>query len=309
MIGDIQDPDVGTESRFWHRIRRRRPALVDLCLAVPPALLAVALGVIPILLLVVESVSPLVTPSNYLSIFDSVYLVIMVRSLGIGLVITATCLAIAYPVTYWLAHRCPARYQLPVLVALTIPLWLNYVVLNYTWVWILARDGVVNAVLTGLGLVAQPVELLRTSSPVGVGAIELPGLSLGVGFVHIYLPYVLLTMYVSMERLDYRQVEAARDLGANELRAFVDVVVPETYAGAVAGLLIVYARIAGAFATPQILAAPSEQMIAEAITTQFYDVLDYQFAAALSVSFLAIILLGFGLGALSGNVRSELRRW
>jgi spermidine/putrescine transport system permease protein len=176
-------------------------------------------------------------------------------------------------------------------------------------VWILASDGVVNTALSWLGVVDRPLELLRTAAGIGVGPIELPGLSLGLGFVHIYLPYVLLTMYVSMERLDYRQVEAARDLGASDLRVFLDVVVPETYAGAVAGALIVYARIAGAYATPQILAAPSEQMIAQIITTQFYDVLDYPFAAALSVAFLAVVVAGFAIGALSTDVRSELGRW
>ncbi|MFB6256589.1 MAG: ABC transporter permease [Haloplanus sp.] len=287
----------------------RRRALVDAALAALPTLLAVALGVVPLLFLFVESISPPVTLSNYAELGGSVYPAVMLRSLGIGLVVTLVCLAIAYPVTYWLAHRCPARYRLPVLVSFTLPLWLNYVVLNYTWVWILASDGVVNTVLTGLGVADRPLELLRTASAIGVGPFELPGLSLGLGFVHIYLPYVLLTMYVSMERLDYRQVEAARDLGAGGLRVFLDVVVPETYAGAVAGMLIVYARIAGAYATPQILSSPSEQMIAQIITTQFYDVLDYPFAAALSVAFLVIVLAGFGVGALSTDVRAELKRW
>lgn len=287
----------------------QRRTLVDLGLAVLPTALAVALGVVPIGLLLVESVSPLVTVSNYARLGESVYLTVLVRSLGVGVVVTAACLAVAYPVTYWLAHACPARYRLPVLVSFTLPLWLNYVVLNYTWVWILATDGIVNTVLTAGGIVDRPVSLLRTASGIGVGPVELPGPSLGLGFVHIYLPYVLLTMYVSMERLDYRQVEAARDLGAGSLRVFLDVVVPETYAGAVAGTLIVYARIAGAFATPQILASPSEQMIAQIITTQFYDVLDYPFAAALSVLFLLVVVVGFGLGALSADVRAELKRW
>ncbi|WP_049935145.1 ABC transporter permease [Haloplanus natans] len=302
----------GETDRRWIPLpvdRDRRRALADAALAALPALLATALGVVPLLVLLVESVSPPVTLSNYADLGGSVYPAVMFRSLGIGVVVTLVCLAIAYPVTYWLAHRCPARYRLPVLVSFTLPLWLNYVVLNYTWVWILASEGVVNTVLTGLGVVDRPLDLLRTASGVGVGALELPGLSLGLGFVHIYLPYVLLTMYVSMERLDYRQVEAARDLGAGSLRVFLDVVVPETYAGAVAGALIVYARIAGAYATPQILAAPSEQMIAQIITTQFYDVLDYPFAAALSVAFLAVVLVGFGVGALSTDVRAELKRW
>lgn len=280
----------------------------DVLLAAVPTVLAVTLGVVPLLLLLVESFRPLVTASNYLDVTEGIYVAVITQSLFVGVLLTVVCLAIAYPVTYWLANRCPARYRLPVLATLTLPLWLNYVVLNYTWVWILAEEGLVNALLTGTGVLAGPMDLLRNPG-VGVGPLELPGLSLGLGFVHIYLPYVLLTMYVSMERLDYRQVEAARDLGAGPLRVFRDVIVPETYGGAVAGALIVYARIAGAFATPQILAAPSEQMIAQLITTQFYDVLDYPFAAALSVAFLVIVLLGLGIGSLSGDVRAELGRW
>jgi spermidine/putrescine transport system permease protein len=285
-----------------------RRTLADAGLAALPVLLAVALGVVPLAFLIVESVRPSVTLANYASLGGSVYPTVMLRSLGIGVVVTVVCLAVAYPMTYWLAHRCPARYRLPLLVSFTLPLWLNYVVLNYTWVWILAEDGLVNVLLTGAGVVDRPLDLLRDAG-IAIGPLKLPGLSLGLGFVHIYLPYVLLTMYVSMERLDYRQVEAARDLGAGPLRVFRDVVVPETYGGAVAGALIVYARIAGAFATPQILAAPSEQMVAQLITTQFYDVLDYPFAAALSVAFLVIVLAGLGVGALSSDVRAELGRW
>jgi spermidine/putrescine transport system permease protein len=302
----------GSTDRFPWSITNepdRRRTLVDVVLAAAPTALAVALGVVPLAVLFVESVSPPVTLSNYAVLGESVYLPVFARSLGIGVVITGACLAIAYPVTYWLAHACPARYRLPILVSFTLPLWLNYVVLNYTWVWILATDGIVNTVLTAGGIVDQPLSLLRTASGIGLGPIDLPGPSLGLGFVHIYLPYVLLTMYVSMERMDYRQVEAARDLGAGSVRVFLDIVVPETYAGAIAGTLIVYARIAGAFATPQILASPSEQMIAQIITTQFYDVLDYPFAAALSVVFLLVVLVGFGIGTLSGDVRAELKRW
>ncbi|WP_299332411.1 ABC transporter permease [Haloplanus sp.] len=298
-----------TDRSWWPSTPAARGTVADAGLAALPTALAVALGVVPLGFLFVESVSPPVTLTNYAALGGSVYPDVMLRSLGIGVVITGICLTVAYPVTYWLAHRCPARYRLALLVSFTLPLWLNYVVLNYTWVWILAENGLVNVLLTETGLADRPLDLLRGGASVVVGPFALPSLSLGLGFVHIYLPYVLLTMYVSMERLDYRQVEAARDLGAGPVRVFRDIIVPETYGGAVAGALIVYARIAGAFATPQILAAPSEQLIAQVITAQFYDVLNYPFAAALSVAFLAIVLVGFGIGALSSDVRAELGRW
>lgn len=281
----------------------------DVVLAAAPTALAVVLGVIPILLLLLESIRPLPTAEHYRAVTEGIYFDVIVQSLFVGVLLTIVCLAVAYPVTYWLANHCPGRYRLPVLAALTLPLWLNYVVLNYTWVWLLAPDGVINVVLGWLGVVSEPLRLL--GEPYELPAVDLtvPSLSLVFGFIHIYLPYVLLTMYVSMERLDYRLVEAARDLGAGNLRVFRDVIVPETIAGAVAGLLIVYARIAGAYATPRILGADSNPMIAELITTQFRQVLDNPFASALSMAFLLIIVVGFTVGARSQSVRTELKRW
>jgi ABC-type spermidine/putrescine transport system permease subunit I len=276
---------------------RLTPARRDALLAAVPVALAVGLGLLPLVVLFVESLSPWPTLANYAEALEPLYVDILVQSLALGLGATAACLAVAYPVTYWLAHRCPARYRLPTLVALVLPLWLNYVVLNYTWREILARGGALNLVLIELGVVSEPLSLLNT--PVAVF----------VGFVYIYLPYVLLTMYVSMERLDGRLVEAARTLGASRVRVVVDVVVPQTLAGAVAGALVVYARIAGAFATPEILGGPGVQMIARVIADAFYQTLDWPFAAALAFVFLFVVAVGFGLGARSPGVRQELKRW
>jgi ABC-type spermidine/putrescine transport system, permease component I len=214
-----------------------------------------------------------------------------------GVAVTAVCLAVAYPVTYWLAHRCPARYRLPTLVALTLPLWLNYVVLNYTWVWILARGGVLNRLLVGIGVVGEPLDLLYTD------------LSVFVGFVYIYLPYVLLVMYVTMERLDYRLLEAARDLGATDTRVFLDMVLPRTLPGAAAAALIVYARIAGAFATPEILGGPGQVMVASLIDEAFREYFNYGFAAALSFVFVGVVATGLLAGAVFPRVRQALKQW
>ena len=281
----------------------------DAVLAAVPMALAVVLGVVPLVLLLLESIRPLPTAEHYRAVTEGVYFDVIVQSLFVGVLLTVICLAVAYPVTYWLANHCPSRYRLPVLAALTLPLWLNYVVLNYTWVWLLAPDGLINVVLGWLGVVSEPLQLLGKPYELPAISLTIPSLSLVFGFIHIYLPYVLLTMYVSMERLDYQLVEAARDLGAGNLRVFRDVIVPETIAGAVAGLLIVYARIAGAYATPRILGADSNPMVAELITTQFRQVLDNPFASALSMAFLAIIVVGFTVGARSKSVRAELKRW
>jgi ABC-type spermidine/putrescine transport system permease subunit I len=289
--------DAGGVAALLARLPALNARTRDGLLAAGPLALAVGFGVLPLLVLFVESFAPGVTLANYADAFRPLYRNILFRSLALGLVATAACLLVAYPVTYWLAHRCPPRYRLGVLVSLVLPLWLNYIVLNYTWREVLARGGVLNLALLRLGVIAEPLSLLNTRFAVLVG------------FLYLYLPYVLLTMYVSMERLDGRLLDAARDLGAGDLRVFRDVVLPQTIAGAVAAALIVYARIAGAYATPEILGGPGVQMVSRLIYDQFYRTLDWPFAAALAFVFLGVVVVGFALGSLSPSVRRELKRW
>ena len=251
----------------------------------------------PLLTLFVESIGPGLGGENYAEVLSPLYRGALLYSIGVGVGVTAVCLAVAYPITYWIAHRCPDRYRLVALVSVTLPLWLNYVVLNYAWVWILARGGVVNRILVGTGLLDSSLDLLYNN------------ISMTIGFVYIYLPYVVLTMYVSMERLDYQLIEAARDLGASDVRVFLDIVLPRTLPGAAAATLIVYARIAGAFATPEILGSPGNVMIARLVVQAFRQYTNYGFAAALSFVFLLLVLATLGLGALSPRVRRELRQW
>jgi spermidine/putrescine transport system permease protein len=269
----------------------------DWLIAGSPVLLALALGVFPLVTLFVESIGPGLGGENYAEVLSPLYRGALLYSIGVGVGVTAVCLAVAYPITYWIAHRCPDRYQLVALVAVTLPLWLNYVVLNYAWVWILARGGVVNRILVGSGALDSSLDLLYNN------------VSMGIGFVYIYLPYVVLTMYVSMERLDYWLITAARDLGASDYRVFLDIVLPRTLPGAAAATLIVYARIAGAFATPEILGSPGNVMIARLVVQAFRQYTNYGFAAALSFVFLLLVLGSLALGALSPRVRRELRQW
>ena len=274
-----------------------------LALAAAPVTVAITLGIIPVLVLLAESVTWTASPdvptmfSAYTRIGESVYLVILGRSVLIGAMLTGACLAVAYPVTYWLAHRCPPHRRVALLVVLTLPLWLNYVVLNYVWVWILARGGLVNHLLSVVSPSMAPVTLLYTE------------LSLAVGFLYIYLPYVILALYVAMERLDAALLAAAADLGATRVRLVTDVIIPQTAAGAAAGALIVYARIAGAFATPEILGGPQQQLVAQLITDAFLQVLDIQLAAALAFSFLAVVMFILLLGLTSQQLRQEVRKW
>jgi ABC-type spermidine/putrescine transport system permease subunit I len=285
-----QRRDQTQRSQWYERIRSE-------LIASGPITLAIMLGVLPLVLLFFESIGPTLTVSNYATAMEPLYRQTLTYSLGIGIIVTVTCIIIAYPVTYWLTHCCPQRYRLLGLLAVTLPLWLNYVVLNYTWVWILARGGLLNTILTGIGIISTPIEVLYTE------------VSMFLGFIYIYLPYVILTLFVSMEQLDYRLIEVARDLGATNTRVIWDVVIPQTYAGAFAGALIVYARIAGAYATPEILGGPGDVMIATLIVDAFQTYFEYGFAAALSFIFLAIVIVGTFLGVAVPQIRTELRQW
>jgi len=271
--------------------------LREALLASGPVTLAVLLGVFPLVVLFVESVGPGLSAENYVRATAPLYRRTFVYSLGMGAAVTVSCLAVAYPVTYWLAHRCPTRFRLPALVGLTLPLWLNYVVLNYAWIWILARGGILNRVAVATGVVNEPLDLLFGD------------LSVFIGFMYIYLPYVVLTLYVSMERFDERLMEAARDLGATNRRVVVDVILPRTFPGAVAGAIIVYARIAGAYATPEILGGPGEVMIATLVVEAFQEFFDFGLGAALSIVFLCLVAAGFALGTRIPRVERELKRW
>lgn len=275
----------------------RRGRVRDALIASGPVAIAVLLGILPVAILLVESIAPGPSIDNYVTATTPLYRTSLIYSLGMGVAATVTCLVVAYPVTYWLAHRCPAGIRLPALIALTLPLWLNYVVLNYTWVWILARGGILNRLLVATGAIGGPLGLLFTD------------LSVFIGFIYIYLPYVVLTLYVSMERLDGRLIEAARDLGATNRRVVVDVVLPQTFPGAVAGAIVVYARIAGAYTTPEILGGPGDVMIATLVVEAFEQFSDLGLAAALSMVFLLIVVVGFVLGAQLPPVGRELKRW
>jgi spermidine/putrescine transport system permease protein len=272
--------------------------ITDYLTSIPPFVVALLLGVVPVLILVHRSFSPFFTLENYVEIFTtSIYTQLFIRSLWIGLVATFLCLLIAYPVTFWIAHKLNPKYRVLILVALSLPLWLNYVVLNYTWVTIYARAGLLNYVFTTLGIVSGPLSLLYTK------------VSLYTGFVYIYLPYVLITLYVSMEQFDYKLIEAARDLGASDIRIFFDIIVPQTIAGVVAGAIIVYARMAGAYITPTVLGGTDNVMIASTIVDAFRVYLDWEFAAAISMLFLVIVIALFSVSAISKDIRQEFKQW
>ncbi len=215
---------------------------------------------------------------NYVRFFDPLYLRIFARSFRIAGITTAVCFLLGYPMAYWIATR-PPRWRNTLLLLLMIPFWTNFLVRTYAWILILRDTGLINNALMGLGLISEPLPLFGTD------------LAVIIGLVYGWFPDMVLPCYAAVERLDHSLVEAAQDLGANELRAFLRVVFPLTLPGIIAGSILVFIPSLGAYVTPDLLGGAKSVMIGNVIQSQFLSVRDYPFGSAFSFVLMAMMLL------------------
>jgi len=216
---------------------------------------------------------------NYRRFFDPLYLRIFARSVYIALATTVLCLLLGYPLAFFIARR-PLRARNALLILLMVPFWTNFLVRTYAWILILRGEGLINLVLQSLGIVHAPLPLLYND-----GAIV-------VGLVYAWLPDMVLPCYAAVERLDYSLVEAAQDLYANNVKAFLRVVLPLTAPGIIAGSILVFIPSLGAYVTPDLLGGAKSMMIGNLIHQQFLTVRDWPFGGAVSFVLMAVMLLG-----------------
>ncbi len=218
------------------------------------------------------------TLENYQRLFDPIYGVVFWRSLQLALFTTLACLLVGYPLALFTATRSP-RWRNTLLLLIIIPFWTNFLVRIYAWVVLLRSEGVINVLLQSLHLVDEPLNLLFNSFAVGVG------------LVYGYLPFMVLPLYASIERLDFSLLEAAQDLGANDLRTFWRIVLPLTRRGIVAGCLLVFIPAVGEFVTPDILGGARAIMMGNLVQNQFLAARDWPFGSVLSMAMMAIVLV------------------
>jgi spermidine/putrescine transport system permease protein len=212
----------------------------------------------------------------YARALDPLYLSVLARSTLLALATTLISLAVAYPAA-WAIHGARRRHQGVLLALIILPSWMNLLVKNYAWIVLLRRQGVVNTVLLSLGVIGEPLPLLFND-----GAVL-------VGLVHTYVPFMLLPLYVALDRMDWRLVEAARDLSARGWQTFRHVVLPQTLGGVVVGCTLVFVPALGAFITPDLLGGPRSLMVGTLIENQLLQVRDWPFAAALSMTLMAVV--------------------
>jgi spermidine/putrescine transport system permease protein len=224
-------------------------------------------------------VVPGFTLEHYAALLDPVYLRIVVRSIAYAALTTGVCLAAGYPVAWVIGRAAPRRRNL-LLTAVMVPFWTSFLIRTYAWVTILRSEGLLNSLLLQLGLVGAPLALLYTP-----GAVLL-------GLVYTFLPFMILPIYASVEKLDRSLVEAALDLGAGPLRAFWRVVLPLTAPGIAAGVLLVFVPSLGIYAVNDILGGGRVDMIGNVIENQFRgNARNWPFGAALATT----LLVAFGL--------------
>lgn len=219
------------------------------------------------------------TLENYAGVVDPVYLQIVVRSIVYAALTTLLCLAAGYPVAFVIARADP-RWRNLLLMAVMVPFWTSFLIRTYAWVTILKSEGLLNSLLLQLQWISEPLELLYTP-----GAVVL-------GLVYTFLPFMILPIFSSVEKLDGALIEAALDLGAGPLRAFSRVIVPLTSPGIAAGVLLVFVPALGIYAVNDILGGGRIDMIGNIIENQFKgNARNWPFGAALGTT----LLLSFSL--------------
>jgi spermidine/putrescine transport system permease protein len=214
--------------------------------------------------------------ASYGRLLDPLVLQITARSFGLALLTTIICLVLGYPFAYYLATRS-LRYRGVLLVLVMIPFWSNFLVRTYAWRVLLGSDGPFIAILSAVGM-PEP-RLLFTP------------FAIVLGLVYGFLPFMILPLYASIERLDFSLVEAARDLYASGWEAFRRVTWPLSRPGVIAGSILVFIPSFGAYVTPEILGGSRTTMLGSYVVRQFLSARDWPFGSALSVAILTVMLI------------------
>ena len=219
------------------------------------------------------------TIQNYaLLASDSLYLASYLKSLEIAFISTTILLLIGFPLALGIA-RAPRAWQAVLFMLVVLPFWTSFLIRIYAWINILQRDGLLNQLLLALGLVDRPPVWLATNTAVYIG------------IVYSYLPFMVLPIYATLEKMDGTLLEAAADLGCPPWKAFWLVTMPLSINGVIAGTLLCFIPIVGEFVIPDLLGGSETQMIGQTLWTEFFANKDWPVASAIAVVLLFILVV------------------
>ena len=211
-------------------------------------------------------------PENYSRVFDPLFAPVLARSVGYALATVGLCLALGYPVAYYIA-RFGGRWKTLLIALVVLPFVVNYLVRTYAWVALLADEGLVN------GIVGTDIRFLNT-----------PWTVIG-GLVYGYLAFMILPVYAALDRMDPALIEAGKDLYGSSWQTFVHVTWPTTFQGVLAGSVLVFLPAVGDFVSAQLLGGPGTYMIGNLIQQQFFGAEDWPFGAALTTVMMLFLLV------------------
>jgi len=246
---------------------------------------------VPLLVLFVYSISSVVdghfifTLSHYKALLQPFSLKIFGNSFFLAFETTLICLAIAFPVAYYLVFRikCLRTFFLMLII---LPSWTSLIIQIYAWFFLLKKDGWINHMLSTFGLISTPEHMLNSH------------FAMLIGMVYCYLPFMVLPIYAVLEKIDYRMIEASADLGASRWETIWKVVLPLSRSGVIAGLFLVFIPAFGEFAIPEFLGGSKKLFWGNVIVSKFLDYRDWHSGAAVTYSglvFTALMMLFFYL--------------
>jgi putrescine transport system permease protein len=217
--------------------------------------------------------------SAYAFLFtDPLYVSSYLYSLKVAAVSTLCCLLIGYPMAYAIA-RADATARSLLLMLIVLPFWTSFLLRVYSWIGLLNHNGVINNVLLYLGVIHRPLTLMQTDFAVYVG------------IVYSYLPFMILPLYANLEKHDLSLLEAAADLGARPFRAFLSITLPQSFAGIVAGCLLVFIPAVGEYVIPTLLGRTDQLMIGRVLSDEFFANRDWPVASAVAILILLLLVI------------------
>ncbi len=226
----------------------------------------------------VDFISFVFSMDSYKAFFSSTYFSIFVNTFKIAIITTAICLVLAYPFAYILG-KSNYKYKNMLALFVVIPYWTSALIRTYAIKTILTTKGIINTVLLKLGIIDAPLNMLYTE-----GAVIF-------GLVYTLLPFMILPLYATIEKLDVRYIEASADLGANKVQSFIHVILPLTMPGIIAGCLLVFLPALGLFYIPDILGGAKSSLIGNLIKDQFLSARNWPVGSAASVLLTVVMAL------------------
>lgn len=253
----------------------------------PPLFWLVVLFVVPLLMVLAYSVSIRetyggvhlgLTLEHYRMVFDPLYLKIFWRSFRIAAWSTLLTLVLAYPIAYFMAFASE-RVKAVVMFLIVLPFWTSFMVRMVSVVTLLGDNGWVNALLTAAGVIGEPLPLMNSAFAVYLG------------FVYWNLPFLVLPIFASLDRMNVSLIEASMDLGAGKTRTFVNVTLPHSLPGVFAGIVFTFIPTLGNFVIPEILGGANDIMIGNVITNAFTQSRNWPFGSALATVLIAVVMV------------------